>query len=200
MRKLINLSILALIFLSGCGVFQTFENVSRLKYKIQSAKDYKVAGILIGDKKSLKDFKTVDALKLTASVVKGSVPITFTLYIEAKNPNDGSGGYPKTDLSIQSFPWRLFINDNETISGDIGNPVFVPGKGESTLIPINIEFDLMKNIKEKNIDDILALALQLGGIQKSTSNLKLLVKPVIGTPLGNISYPNEITVVDKTFN
>lgn len=200
MRKLINVSIIILIFLSGCGVFQTFENVSRLKYKIQSAVDYKVAGIFVGDKKSLKDFKPVDALKLTASAVKGSIPITFTLYIEAKNPNDGSGGYPRTDLTIQSFPWRLFINDNETISGDIGNPVFVPGKGESTLIPINIEFDLMKNVKEKNIDDILALALQLGGIQKSTSNLKLLVKPVIGTPLGNISYPNEITVVDKTFN
>jgi hypothetical protein len=128
------------------------------------------------------------------------LPVTFTIYIEAKNPNDGTGGYPRTDLSIQSFPWRLFINDNETVTGNIGKPVFVPGKGESTIIPINVEYDIAKNVKEKNIDDIIALALQLGGIQKSTSNLKILVKPVIGTPLGNITYPDELRVVEKNFN
>jgi len=200
MLRLSKILLPVIIFIAGCSVFKTIENVSRLKYKIQSAAEYKVAGINVGDKKSLKDFKSLEALKITASAIKGTLPVTFTLFIEAKNPNDGSGGYPSTDISIQSFPWRLFINDNETITGNIGQPVFVPGKGESTVIPIMIEFDIMKNIKEKNVDDIIELALQLGGIQKSTSNLKLLVKPVIGTRLGNISYPSEITVVDKTFN
>jgi hypothetical protein len=192
--------LLLVIFVSGCSIFRTIENVSRLKYKIQNASDYKIAGISIGDKKSIKDFKALEALKITSSVMKGTLTVTFTVYIEAKNPNDGTGGYPRTDLSIQSFPWRLFINDNETVTGNIGEPVFVPGKGESTIIPINVEFDIAKNVKEKNIDDIIALTLQLGGIQKSTSNLKILVKPVIGTPLGNITYPDEITVVDKNFN
>lgn len=199
-QRSISAFLLLVIFVSGCSIFRTIENVSRLKYKIQNASDYKVAGISVGDKKSIKDFKALEALKITSSVVKGTLPVTFTVYIEAKNPNDGTGGYPRTDLSIESFPWRLFINDNETVTGNIGEPVFVPGKGESTIIPINIEFDIVKNVKEKNIDDIIALALQLGGIQKSTSSLKILVKPVIGTPLGNITYPDEITVVDKNFN
>jgi hypothetical protein len=199
-QRSISAFLLLVIFVSGCSIFRTIENVSRLKYKIQNASDYKVAGISVGDKKSIKDFKALEALKITSSVVKGTLPVTFTVYIEAKNPNDGTGGYPRTDLSIESFPWRLFINDNETVTGNIGEPVFVPGKGESTIIPINIEFDIVKNVKEKNIDDIIALALQLGGIQKSTSSLKILVKPVIGTPLGNITYPDEITVVDKKFN
>lgn len=200
MQKLISFLFLLIFIAVGCSVLKTIENISRLKYKIQSAKEYKVAGIKVDDKKSLKDFKSLEALKITASAMKGTLPVTFTLFIEAKNPNDGNGGYPATDISIQSFPWRLFINDNETVSGNIGSPIVVPGRGEATVISIDVTFDLMKNIKEKNIDDIIELALNLGGIQKSTSNLKLFVKPVIGTPLGNISYPEEIAIVDKTFN
>ena len=199
MRKIF-LVILIIPLLYSCSVIQTMQNVSRLKYKIESANDYRVQGITISDKKSLKDFNAIEILKLTAGLAKGNLPLTFLLNIEAKNPNDGSGGYPRTDISIVSFPWRLFINDKETVKGNIGQPVYVPGKGESVIIPIRIEFDIAKSFKEKSLDDILSLLLQIGGVKGSTSNLKLMVQPVLGTPLGNIKYPDEITVVDKTFN
>ena len=199
-RKWLSVPLILVLFLSGCSVYKTIENLARLKYKIQSASDYKIAGIEVKDKKSIKDFSALEGLKITASALKGTLPVSFQLYIEAVNPNDGNGGYPATDLTIKSFPWRLFINDNETITGNISHPVNVPGKGEATIIPITVQFDLAKNVKEKNIDDIINLAMQLGGIAKSTSNLKLLVKPVIATPIGNMEYPKEITVVDKTFN
>jgi len=198
-RRLISL-LFVIGLLSGCSVFKTLENVSRLKYKIHSAFDYKISGINIGNKKSIKDFNSIEMLKLSSGILKGSLPLTFSLNIEAKNPNDGSGGYPKSDLTLESFPYKLFINDKEIINGDIESPVFVPGKGESTLITLNIEFDIAKSFKEKSLDDILSLLLNLGGIGGSTSNLKLIVRPAIGTPIGKINYPNEITVVDKTFN
>lgn len=198
-RRLISLLLLITI-LGGCSVLKTLENVSRLKYKIHSAVGYKVLGISIDNKKSIKDFNSLEMLKLSSGILKGSLPLTFSLNIEAKNPNDGSGGYPQTDLTLESFPYKLFINDKEIITGDIDSPVLVPGKGESTLIALNIEFDIAKSFKEKSLDDILSLLLNLGGVGGSTSNIKLLVRPAIGTPIGKINYPNEITVVDKTFN
>ena len=185
---------------SSCSVYQTISNVSRLKYKISSATDYKVIGISIADKKSLKDFNSLELLKLTAGLMKGNLPLTFMLNIEAKNPNDGNGGFARTDLNISSFPWRLYLNEKEIVQGNIAEPVFVPGKGESVIIPIKIEFDIAKSFKEKSMDDILLLLLQIGGAHGSTSNLKMLAKPVLGTPLGKIEYPNEITIVDKSFN
>lgn len=190
----------ATIILAGCSVLQTVQNVSRLKYRIDSAADYRVAGIFLADKKTIRDFSTIEILKLTTGLAKGNLPLTFVLNVEAKNPNDGSGGYPRTDLTLASFPWRLFINDKETVKGNIKEPVFVPGKGESVLIPIKIEFDIAKSFKDKSIDDTLALLLQIGGVKNSTSNLKLLARPVVGTPFGNLAYPDEITIVDKTFN
>lgn len=200
MKWLIIYFIAALFIFSACSIFRTIENVSRLKYRIYSATDYKILGIRIADKKSIKDFNSVELLKLTTAVIKGNLPLTFTLNIEAKNPNDGSGGYPRTDLSIQSFPWRLYLNDKETVKGNIDKPCFVPGKGETVIMPINIEFDIARNFEEKNLDDIIMFVLQLGGVNGSTSNLKLMAKPVIGTSVGKIEYPEEITIIDKNFN
>jgi len=198
-RRLISLLII-FSFLSGCSILKTMENISRLKYKIHSALDYKILGIDVKGKKSIKDFNSIEMLKLTSGLLKGTLPLTFTLNIEAKNPNDGSGGYPRTDLTLESFPYKLFVNEKEIITGNISQPLNVPGIGESTLIKLNIEFDLAKSVKEKSLDDVLSLLLNLGGLGGSTSNLKLLVKPVVGTPIGSINYPNEITIVDKTFN
>ncbi|MEW5844552.1 MAG: hypothetical protein AB1775_14955 [Bacteroidota bacterium] len=199
MRKVF-LVFLASLVLSGCSVLQTVQNVSRLKYRIDSATDYRVASISLGDKKTIRDFSSIEILKLTAGLAKGNLPLIFLLNVEAKNPNDGSGGYPRADLTLTSFPWRLLLNDKETVKGNINEPVFVPGKGEAVLIPIKIEFDIAKSFKDKSIDDILMLLLQIGGVKNSTSNLKLLARPVVGTPFGNLAYPDEITIVDKSFN
>lgn len=190
----------SLSILSSCSVYQTISNISRLKYKIYSATDYKVVGITIADKKSLKDFNSIELLKITSGLVRGSLPLTFLLNVEAKNPNDGNGGFARTDLNIASFPWRFYLNEKEIVQGNIDQPVFVPGKGESVIVPIKVEFDIAKSFKEKSVDDILLLLLQAGGAHGSTSNIKLIAKPVLGTPFGKLEYPDEITIVDKSFN
>ncbi|MCX6174219.1 MAG: hypothetical protein NTZ27_05660 [Ignavibacteriales bacterium] len=198
-QRLILFLVLSSIF-SSCSVYQTISNISRLKFKIYSATDYKIIGITIADKKSLKDFNSIELLKITAGLVRGNLPLTFLLNVEAKNPNDGNGGFARTDLNIASFPWRLYLNEKEIVQGNIAEPVFVPGKGESVIIPIKIEFDVAKLFKEKSMDDILLLLLQVGGVHGSTSNLKMIAKPVLGTPFGKLEYPDEITIVDRSFN
>ena len=185
---------------SSCSVYQTISNISRLKYKIYSATDYKIIGITIADKRSLKDFHSIELFKITAGLVRENLPLTFLLNIEAKNPNDGNGGFARTDLTIASFPWRLYLNEKEIVQGNIDQPVLVPGKGESVIIPVKIEFDVAKAFKEKSVDDILLLLLQVGGVYGSTSSLKMIAKPVLGTPFGKLEYPDEITIVDKSFN
>lgn len=204
MKKILSKNLLLIftvvVFVSGCAVLQTISNVSRLKYKIGSTTNYQLAGVDVKNKKSIKDFNAMEVLKLSGGLLKGSLPLTFTLNVEAKNPNDGSGGYPATDIKLTNFPWRLFVNDKEVVSGELKEPLTVPGKGEATIIPLQIQFDIAKSFKEKSIDDILGLVLQAAGAGGSTSNLKLKAQPTIGTPIGNIKYPEEITIVDKTFN
>ncbi|MFH1195499.1 MAG: hypothetical protein V1720_07280 [bacterium] len=200
MKKYFVIIAISLLVAVGCSILKTISNISRLKFKLENVTDFKVSGISINNKTALKDFNTVDIVKLTAAVAKGEMPVTFILNVDAKNPNDGSGGYPATDISIKSFAWKLFVDQKETISGNISSPVSVPGKGESKVIPLEIKFDLFYFFKDKGFESLMNLALNLGGAKGSASQLKLIAEPVLGTPIGDLKYPEPITIVSQQFN
>jgi len=199
-KKLLVVSALLIVIISGCSIYQTIMNLSRLKFKLEGVDNFRVADIKVADKQSAKDFNSMDMLKLSSNVIGGKLPVTFMVNVEAKNPNDGSGGYPSTGISIKSFPWRLYLDDRETVSGNISEPIYVPGKGEATKIPIRIELDLIQFFKDRNIGQIVDLVLNLGGAGKNPSKVKLIVDPVLDTPIGDLKYPNSITIVDTEYH
>jgi hypothetical protein len=189
----------------SCSVFQTIANISRLKFKLGEVNNFNLGGVNLAGKKSLNDLSIMEALNLTNSFSKGSLPATFTLNVNAVNPNDGTGGYPQTNATIVSFPWRLMINNKETISGNIGTPFSVPGTGQSAVIPLQINVDLYKFFKDNTYQDIIALAMKLSGSGSTNnsgtaSDLALYVKPTVSSPIGDISYPQEIKVINYEYS
>jgi hypothetical protein len=138
-------------------------------------------------------------LKLTQAFATKSFPAEFTLNVAARNPNDGTGGYPQTTSTITSIDWNLYIDDKLTISGYVDRPIEIPGTGKSTIIPFTMQLDLYKFFNDKGYDNVINLALALGGVNKSPSRIKLDIQPTVSTPLGPIVYPGRITVVDKEF-
>jgi len=199
MKKIILLSIALLLTTSSCSMYETMVNLSRLKFKLGDVVNFTVGGINITNKRSVSDFSSVEVLKLTSALTSGKLPASFTLNVEAKNPNDGSGGYPKTDATLKEFPWRLEIDEVETISGNIGAPVSVPGTGEITNIPLTMNIDLIEFFGNKGYDNLLNLALDLGGQQGSSSKLSLYATPTVSSPLGDIKYPGELKIVEQSF-
>jgi len=199
MKKLLLLSIAILLTTSSCSVYETMVNLSRLKFKLGSVNNFTVSGINISNKNSLQDFNALELLNLTQVIATGKLPASFTLNVEAKNPNDGTGGYPQTNATLKKFPWRLEIDNIETISGNIGNPVSVPGTGEITNIPLTMNIDLIEFFGNKGLDNLMNLALTLGGEQGSSSKLSLYATPTVSSPLGDIKYPGELKIVDQAF-
>jgi len=199
MKKLLLLSIAILLITSSCSVYETMVNLSRLKFKLGSVNNFTVSGINISNKNSLQDFNALELLNLTQVIATGKLPASFTLNVEAKNPNDGTGGYPQTNATLKKFPWRLEIDNIETISGNIGNPVSVPGTGEITNIPLTMNIDLIEFFGNKGLDNLMNLALTLGGEQGSSSKLSLYATPTVSSPLGDIKYPGELKIVDQAF-
>jgi hypothetical protein len=174
-------------------------NLSRLKFKLGDVVNFTVGGINITNKRSVSDFSSVEVLKLTSALTSGKLPASFTLNVEAKNPNDGTGGYPKTDATLKAFPWRLEIDQVETISGNIGTSVSVPGTGEITNIPLTMNIDLIEFFGNKGYENLLNLALALGGQEGSSSKLSLYASPTVSSPLGDIKYPGELKIVEQSF-
>jgi hypothetical protein len=173
-------------------------NISRLKFRLNSVSDFTVNGINISNKSSLRDFNVFDSAQLLNSVAKGSLPVSFNLNIEAKNPNDG-GGFPRQDLDIVDFKWRLIVDDIETLSGNIARPISVPGTGETTIFPITVQLDLYKFFKDRGFENIINLALAIGGKNSNLSRIVLKAQPTHQTPIGKITYPGEIDIIDKEF-
>ena len=199
MKKIILLFISLMFLTTSCSVYQTVVNLSRLQFKLGDVNNFTINGINISNKRSLQDFNALEIINLTQVIASGKLPASFTLNVEAKNPNDGSGGYPKTNATIKEFPWRLEVDDVETIAGNIGTPVTVPGTGEVQNIPLTMNIDLMQFFGNKGLDNLVNLALTLGGQQGSSSKLSLFATPTVTSPIGDIKYPGELKIVEQSF-
>ena len=194
-----SLQIFLIIFLLNnlsCSVYQTLANISRLKFKLGDVSNFSLNGVDLSNKKKIGDFSALELLKISSSFASGKFPVSFILNVKANNPNDGTGDYPKTNVTVKEFPWRLLVDNKETISGNIASPISVPGTGEETVIPLTIGMDLMQFFNDKGYESLINLALNIGGSSGSPSNLSLFARPVVSTSIGNISYPDEIKIVD----
>lgn len=200
MKKLLFPLVIMIIFSNiSCSVFKTISNIGRLKFKLGNVSGFTLSGITVSNKSKLSDFNALDLLKLSSLFVQGNFPVSFTLNVEAVNPNDGTGGYPSTNATLKSFAWRLLLDNKETISGNIAQPVIVPGSGQASIIPLQINMDLLSFFKDKDYESLINLALNLGGNGGSASQITLYAKPVISTMLGDLSYPKELKIVNFEF-
>lgn len=171
-------------------------NLSRTTFKLDSVGDFKLAGIPLSGKTSVG---VLDGAKLLAAYSRNELPAAFTLKVAALNPNDGTGGTPKASATMTSLAWTLIVDNTLTVNGNISDPITLPGTGQQTIIPLQINLDMYKFFRDKGYESILNLALAMGGAGGSTSRITLRVKPTIQTDFGPLSYPNEIDVIDKEF-
>jgi hypothetical protein len=201
MKKILFISslLIAAITFVQCSILQTMTNLSRLQFKLGNVNGFKVNNIDISEKSSLSDLSPMELMSLTSVISKGKLPVSFVLNVNAKNPNDGTGGYPRTDATLKGLRWRLFIDDKETVSGDIDSPVTVPGTGEVSNIPLRIELDLLQFFKNEGFEKIANLVLSIGGKQGSSSRITVYATPTVSTPFGDIKYPGELKIIDKDF-
>ncbi len=189
----------ALLFLS-CAALKDFSNaitnLSRLKFKLDSVNGFQLAGIPLSGKTQLT---LSDGARLLSAFSRNELPATFVLNVAALNPNDGMGGTTKTTSTLTSLGWTLIIDNALTVTGNIRDPITIPGTGQQVLIPLQMNLDLVKFFKDKGYESIVNLALAVGGAGGSPSRLTLRVKPTVQTPYGPITYPNEIDVIDREF-
>lgn len=180
------------------GALDLIQNVQRLKFKLGSVNNFSLAGVSLSNKRSISDFSVADALSLTQAFANNRLPAGFTLNVLARNPNDGTGGTPRTTTTLTRMAWRLLIDNTETINGNIEQEIQVPGVGQEVTIPVNMSLDLFTFFRNLGYEGIVNLALALGGVNGSSSRITLKATPTMVTSFGPISS-GEITVVDTEF-
>jgi hypothetical protein len=174
-------------------------NLKRLQFKISDVTDFRLAGIDIGGKSALTQFSAMDALSLVRAFTSKNLPATFVLNLQVVNPNNGTAGAPQTTSTLSSLECRLLIDGKQTVTGNIDHPFEIPGTGQATLVPIRLSLNLFEFFSDKRYEDLINLALALGGASRNPSHVALDAQPSVVTPLGSITYPGRIMIVDKEF-
>lgn len=177
-------------------VGQAVTNLSRCSFKLDGITDFRLSGIALSGKTQLS---LVDAAQALANFEQGELPASFTLNVAVVNPNDGTGGTPRSSATLSSLAWSLRIDDTPTIAGDIQQPIEIPGTGQRTIIPLRMNLDLLRFFSDQGYDKLVNLALAMGGAQGSASRVTLRAKPTINTSFGPLTYPSEIDIVDNEF-
>jgi hypothetical protein len=199
-RTIVALCVLLAFTASSCNVVKELAtgltNLTRCSFKLQGISGFSLAGISLSGKTTLG---LTDAAKAFTAFSRGELPATFVLNIGIQNPNDGSSGTTKASAVMTGFAWNLRLDDTPTISGNIADPITIPAAGQTTVMPLSMNLDLMKFFKEKGYEKMLNLALALGGAQGSASRVTLRATPTIKTDFGPITYPGEIDIVDREF-
>ena len=195
--------VLSALLLQGCAtlgeIARTLTSLKNLQFRLQGIGDFSLAGIGINEKSQLRDFSVTDGIRLLAAFRGRRLPASFVLNVEARNPNDGSSGTTRTVSTLTRFDWRLLLDDRETISGGIDQPIEIPGTGQSSVLPLRMEIDLYQFFAERGYEDLVDLAMALGGSRRDVSRVSLDALPRVSTPLGEITWPNRITVVSHEF-
>lgn len=202
-RTLAVLGLAGILSLSSCATLSdmatVLANLQRLKFKIAGVRDFRLVGIDISGKAKLADFNAADVLKLGQAYTAKKLPAELVVDVLAVNPNDGTGGTTKTASTLTGLECRLLIDGRPTVTGNIDQPVEIPGTGQESPVPVRLSIDLLEFFGTKTLTDLLNLTLALGGRSRSATRVALDAQPTVSTPLGPITYPGRLTIVSAEF-
>lgn len=194
---------LGAFLLESCATFQdlaaVLASLRRLEFKLSRVQSFSLAGITIGEKSGLTDFSAGEGITLLQGFRAKRLPAEVVLDILVRNPNDGTGGSTKTISTLTSLESRLLINGEPTVYGNIDSPIEIPGTGQASTVPLRFSIDLYEFFGNQGYEGLINMALAIGGLQGSVSRLSLDAQPTVTTPLGVITYPGRIMIVDREF-
>jgi len=185
---------LMITLITGCEILDQARQVamlSKCEFKLKTVDQLRLAGVNIQQVKKLTDLNMMDAAKITAAAVSGgSLPLNFTLNVEARNPNEAAAGLTKLE-------WILFIDDIQMVSGVNEQRVQIPGNGGTGIIPLTIGIDLKQALKGKSGDAIANFGLNLAGAGNKPTRITLKAKPTIMVGSQAIAYPGYLTIQNE---
>ena len=198
---LLSICLLACISFQGCSTVQGIMSLQQLTYSIHSIESVYLGGVSVGGKKEINDFSVKETLTLALMVSTKKMPLRMTVNIAVKNPNKGMGdanGF-NGSATLKSMDWRLLIDDIPTINGNLPKAFDIPGNGQTTIVPIEMSVELYEYLEQKGYEGMANLALAISGLGGAGTRLKIDALPTVSTFIGDIQYPNRITIIDKEF-
>ena len=195
MKKRFFLALVAITTIfAGCDILEQVTQVANLtkcEFRLKTVDQLKLAGVDIQHIDQFSDLKLMDAARITTAIASGgSLPLTFNLNVEAKNPNGSIAGMNRLD-------WILFIDDIQMVSGVNEDRIQIPGNGGTAVLPLSIAVNLKEALKGKSGDAIANFGMNLAGTGNRPTRITLKAKPTIMVGNQSIAYPGYLTIQNE---
>jgi LEA14-like dessication related protein len=175
--KVMRLKIIIILLFIGttfmsCDVLSGALSLVNCKYEFAGFSNPSVAGINISNVTNINNLNAASLLKLTAGILSGSLPLSFTVNINATNPNSIAA-------QIAGLDWGIDLNSTNVLSGTLDHSVSIPGNGGQTVIPLTIQTDLLQMFKGESKENIMSFINNLLSTGDGSSNVAIRIRPSI---------------------
>ena len=184
---LISLVLLAVLAGHSCNFLKEITTLGKCEFRMTTLEDPEIAGVDVSQISSFTDLNLVDMGIISGSMLKGDLPLSFTLNVEVRNPNPATA-------ALNRLEYLAFIDDVEVASGDLDRRIEIPANGGVSTIPLRLETDLIDILKKDSRQALVNFGLNLADAGKRPTRVSIKVKPTILVGAMEIIYPGYFTV------
>ena len=173
--------------LSSCSFLKEIATLEKCEFRVTTLENPTLAGVDVSDINSFGDFGFADMGILTASIMKGVLPLDFTLNIEARNPNPATA-------AMNRLEYIALIDDVQIASGALDKRIEIPSSGGIATIPLRLTTDLIEILKKDSRQALVNFGLNLADAGNRPTRVSIKVKPTILVGGIEIVYPGYFDV------
>ncbi len=188
-RISIFIPVVLLVALSGnsCNFLKEISALGKCEFRVTTLEDPEIAGVDVRQVRSFTDLSFVDMGIISASFLKGDLPLSFTLNVEARNPNPATA-------ALNGLEYIAFIDDVEVARGELDRRIEIPASGGVATIPLRLSTDLIDILKKDSRQSLVNFGLNLADAGNRPTRVSIKVKPTILVGAMEINYPGYFTV------
>lgn len=187
--KRIILIVLVALGLSSCDVLLQMAQMASFAnctFDFDSVNDIEMLGMSLNKGMTKSDLGVGQLLLLTKAIMNKSLPVTFNVNLDVKNPNSTAAAMTKMD-------YILTLNDKQVIATTMDKSINVPANA-SNVVTIPITTDLFQLFSGESADAIVNLAFKLAGASSDPVNVGIKLKPYINVGGQQLAYPDYISL------
>ena len=161
-------------------------NFATCSFDFNSLNQIQMLGIDLSKGMTRDNLNITQGLALVNAISNRSLPVTFNVNLDVKNPNSIAASMAKMDYIIS-------LNGKEVVSTTLNQSVSVPANS-TNVVSIPIRTDLFQLFSGESADAIVNLAFKLAGASSNPVNIGIKVKPYITIGNQQLAYPDYISI------
>lgn len=175
-----------LLLLTGCAALEALAALSQVRFGFDRVSSVRLVGVDMTQVPEPTDLSALDALRVGRAIRDRELPVELVVDLSGENPEDNP------EARLVGLDWTFFLEDRETVRGGLPSALAL-APGERTMIPLTVEFDLLRFVDD-SLGDVIALTAALAGLAEDRPDLRLEALPTVETRAGPIRYPRPLVL------